>query len=169
MTSGAMKSAARVLRDAVIATVAFSAIGLAFNALRSEGLPLVATQAYEVFVPCPEPLGEVDPVRPGDPVVRDSRTLRVDARSPREYADWHLADSVNVPFDYLDEVSQDNARLVARSGAARVVVYGDGLDPDSGRELARELAGRGIRNVFFVEGGAPVLQSPGEAGKEGLR
>ncbi len=39
------------------------------------------------------------------------------------------------------------------SNAARVVVFGDGRVPDSGREMARELAGRGMVNVFYVEGG----------------
>jgi hypothetical protein len=40
-----------------------------------------------------------------------------------------------------------------------VVVFGDGGDPDSGEQLARELAGAGIRNVVFVAGGAPRLQA----------
>ncbi len=44
-----------------------------------------------------------------------------------------------------------------------MVVYGDGGDPDSGEQLARELAGKGIRNVGFVRGGAPaILAARGE-------
>jgi hypothetical protein len=38
------------------------------------------------------------------------------------------------------------------------VVFGDGGNPDSGEQLAREIAGKGIRNVRFVEGGAPLLE-----------
>jgi hypothetical protein len=40
-----------------------------------------------------------------------------------------------------------------------VVVVGDGEDPDSGRELARELAGKGLKNMAYVTGGAPALKA----------
>jgi rhodanese-related sulfurtransferase len=152
------RGALPILRDAAIVAVAFSGIGLGFNAFHSNGIPLITSEAYEVFVPCPEPVGKIDALEPADPMVQDPRSLRIDARSPGEHARWHLPDSRNIPFDYLDEVSPENARIVAKSGAARVVVYGDGRDPDSGRELARELSGRGIRNVFYVTGGAPALE-----------
>ncbi|HOU54510.1 MAG TPA: rhodanese-like domain-containing protein [Myxococcota bacterium] len=151
----------RVGRDALIATVACSVIGLAFNAIRSDGIPLVASEAYDLFVPCPEPLGEVEGLAVTDPWVQDDRSLRIDARSPEEFAAWHLSGARNVPFDYLEGVPDEVVRQVAASGAVRVVVYGDGGNPDSGRELARELAGRGVRHVFFVQGGAPALRSSG--------
>jgi hypothetical protein len=44
------------------------------------------------------------------------------------------------------------------------MVFGDGQDPDSGEQLARELAGRGIRNVRFVQGGAPALAATANGG-----
>jgi hypothetical protein len=53
---------------------------------------------------------------------------------------------------------------IAASGASQVVVFGDGKDPDSGEQLARELAGRGIRNVRFVQGGAPALETAASGG-----
>ena len=40
-----------------------------------------------------------------------------------------------------------------------MVVYGDGLEPDSGEELAKEIAGKGIRNVSFVQGGVKALRA----------
>jgi hypothetical protein len=49
------------------------------------------------------------------------------------------------------------ARSIAASGASRVVVYGDGGRPDSGEHLGREISGRGIKNVFFVRGGAAAV------------
>ncbi len=58
-----------------------------------------------------------------------------------------------VPFDFLDPVSDEALAELVASNAARVVVFGDGLTPDSGQEMARELAGRGMVNVHFVEGG----------------
>ncbi|MFH1437767.1 MAG: hypothetical protein ABIJ56_18815, partial [Pseudomonadota bacterium] len=53
---------------------------------------------------------------------------------------------------------------IASSGASMVVVYGDGDDPDSGKELGRELAGQGIRNVHYVEGGAPAIRDQNSGG-----
>jgi hypothetical protein len=67
-----------------------------------------------------------------------------------------------VPFDYLDptpeKTIQDLARRIASSGAKRVVVYGDGDEPDTGEQLGKEISGKGIKNVFFVKGGAPALR-----------
>lgn len=161
MCSEAMKEAAKILRDAAVATLVCSAVGIAFNALRPSGIPFVASKAYEIFVPCPEPLGEVEGIEPSDPLIHDPKTLLVDARPKEEYEAWHLDGARNIPFDFLEALPDDVVRSLAASGAARVVVYGDGEDPDSGRELAREVAGRGVRNVFFVKGGAKALRKQG--------
>ena len=56
-----------------------------------------------------------------------------------------------------DDLLQALVETIAASGATRVVVYGDGGAPDSGEYLGREISGRGIKNVFFVTGGAPAL------------
>jgi hypothetical protein len=166
--AGTAREAGRILRDAAWIGALAAAVGLAFNAVRPGGIPFVAKEAYELFVPCPEPLGEVEALDPADGRLRDPRTLRVDARGGDEFARWHLDGAWNVPFDYLEGVPEATVRRIAASGAAGVVVYGDGHDPDSGRELARELAGRGVRNVGFVRGGAPALGAPGsEAGRPG--
>jgi rhodanese-related sulfurtransferase len=150
-----------IIRDAALVVLLSAVVGFGGNALRSDGLPLVATEDYEIFVPCPEPRGEVDRVEPGDPRVRAERTLLLDARSADAFAAWHVDGARHLPFDYLDAVGDADVRSVAGSGAAQVIVYGDGGDPDSGEELARELAGRGVRNVAYVAGGAPALHTGG--------
>jgi len=149
---------ARIIVDAWMAAMTCCALGLMFNAVRPRGLPIVATEAYEIFVPCPEPLGEVEGLNALDQRITEDRVLIIDARDKDEFSAWHLPSAQNIPFDYLEGVPEATVRKVASSGALRVVVYGDGQDPDSGRELARELAGRGVRNVFFVLGGAPALR-----------
>ena len=148
-----------MVRDAAIITIACAAVALIVNAARPDGIPVVRKEAFEIFVPCPEPLGH--PARMG-PVhflgLKEDTALVIDARSEEEYKDWHHPGAINVPFDYLMPVCQVNLKEIASSGAHRVVVYGDGADPDSGRELARELAGSGIRNVNYIAGGAPLLR-----------
>jgi hypothetical protein len=144
----------------VVASVGV-AVGLTFNALRPDGLELIAREPYQTLVPCPEPGGPVAALEPGSPEIASSRSFVVDARSPEDFAAGHLEGAVNVPYDWLDPVPEERleelARAIAASGATRVVVYGDGGRPDSGEHLGREISGRGIRNVFFVRGGAPAL------------
>jgi rhodanese-related sulfurtransferase len=145
------------LRDAGLVLIVAAALALGFNGVRAEGLPLVAQEEYEVLVPCPDTVAEAPPLEPG--AVGGRGDLLLDARSAAEYARWHAAGARSLPFDYLDPTPAGRVKEVARSGARRVVVYGDGQTPDSGHELARELAGRGIRNVYHVRGGAPALQA----------
>jgi len=144
------------LRDAACVVILAAGLALGFNKVRSQGLPLVAERAYEVLVPCPDTVAEAPGIEPK--AVGLQGDLVVDARSKVECEAWHVPGAQCVPFDYLDPTPAEKVREIARSGARRVVVYGDGQEPDSGHELARELAGRGIRNVVWVRGGAPALR-----------
>lgn len=145
------------LRDSALVVIASTVLALAVNEVRPAGLPLIAQREYEILVPCPDIGGEVDTIavaeagRPGD--------LFVDARPKAEFTAWHPPGAMWIPFDYLEPAPDEMVRRLARSGARRVVVYGDGGDPDSGRELGRELAGRGVRNVVHLAGGAKALRA----------
>ena len=149
-----------VLEAAAVVGIA-AAVALAFNAVRPSGLPLVARTPYQTLVPCPEPGGPVEALEPSSPALASPRSFLIDARSPAEYGAGHLEGAVNIPYDWLDPVPEAElaglARSIAASGAARVVVYGDGGRPDSGEHLGREFSARGIKNVGFVRGGAPEL------------
>lgn len=153
-----------IVRDAVIVAAVAAIVGILFNLVRPEGIPLVADTPYEIFVPCPEPLGEVESILPSSTAldadeVASGRTLVIDAGSTSDYSSWHLPGAINVTFDYIEPVADSVIRRVASSRARVVVVYGDGAEPDSGRELAREIAGRGVSNVAFVQGGVQALKS----------
>jgi hypothetical protein len=151
--------ARRTLGEATL--VVFVAVGLALlvNALRPEPLPLVAQAAYAIYVPCPEPAGDADPIAPDEVRWGDPLDLVIDARPAADRQRWRAPGAVAVTYDFLDPVDETSVRQLVRTGADRVVVYGDGGLPDTGELLARELAGRGMRNVHFVPGGAPVLRN----------
>ena len=147
------------VRDALIVVLKCAAFSLIFNAVRPDGLALVARADYRILVPCPETAGEVEALGTDDPRLRETRTLLVDARSRAEYERWHAVGAAHVAFDYLEPTNPEAIREIASSGASCVVVYGDGQNPDSGEQLAKELAGKGIRNVGYVIGGAEMLQA----------
>jgi hypothetical protein len=152
-----------ILRDAALITAFSALLALGFNALRTEGLPLIADKPYDILVPCPEPVGEVAAVTPDAPEVKAPDTLLIDARDEDAFKAWHLPGAHHVEYDYLTEMSaadEATIRALLASRARRVIVYGDGDDPDSGRMLGSDLHLKGMKNVSFVTGGAPALRVP---------
>ena len=148
-----------VLRDGAIIVVFSSAVALLVNAVRPDGIAVIEKNEYDIFVPCPEPVGEVEMMSPVDFLgLKEKKVLIIDARDEEEYDLWHYPEAINVAFDYLEPVCRLNLKEIASSGARMVIVYGDGDDPDSGKELGRELSGHGIKNVHYVEGGASVIR-----------
>lgn len=152
-----------VVKQALLLVGVAALLAFGTNAIRADGLPLVAQKDFELVVPCPEPVGVATDISPDDPRVRDPKTLIIDARAREEYQSWHLPSAINAPFDWLAEQdaltkqSQQIARDIARTRKHALVVYGDGGDPDSGRQWAVSLNSAGLRNVFYVRGGAPAL------------
>ncbi|MFH1464750.1 MAG: hypothetical protein ABIO70_10220 [Pseudomonadota bacterium] len=146
-------------RDAAIVVLLSVVVALGVNAFRPDALPLVAREAYRILVPCPEPVGEVEALEPAGLRWEDERELVIDARDAAGRAAWQAPGARSVPFDFLDPVADDVLADLVATGAARVVVFGDGLAPDSGQELARELAGRGMRNVHYVPGGWQAVKA----------
>ena len=150
------------LRDAVLITAACSLVGLLVNLFHPEKIPYIAEEEYETLVPCPEPGGEVTPLEATDAFVNAQDTFIVDARQKNEHQAWKLRDAMNIPYDYLepipDEVLMELIKRTQKSGARRVLVYGDGKNPDSGEQAGKEISGKGVKNVFFVKGGAPALK-----------
>jgi hypothetical protein len=149
------------LTEAAAVAAASVTAALIFNAARPSPLPLIARTPYRVLVPCAEPGGPVEPLSDDSPELMDDRSFLVDARPLADFEERHLPGAIHLSYDWLDPVPDDLLRElaenIASSGAARVVVYGDGGRPDSGEHLGREISGRGIKNVFFIEGGAPAL------------
>jgi rhodanese-related sulfurtransferase len=159
-----VQSVRRVILEAVVIGVLLSAVGLIFNFVRAEGIPLVAEREYEILVPCPEPIKETDPVEPSEALQPQEGTLVIDARFPEDFEEWHVPAARNIEFDYLEPVDVEIVKELIHTGARMVIVYGDGDDPDSGREMSRELAGTGLKNVFYVQGGVSALRKA--AGEE---
>lgn len=147
----------RSLREAALIALGCAAVAVGANALRKDPLPIVQREPYQLFVPCPESHGAVDALEPGDPRLAQKGVLFIDARSAAAFSAWHEPGAVNLAYDFLEPVSENAVRSLLNSRASLVAVYGDGDDPDSGAELAKELSGKGVRGVAFVRGGAGAL------------
>jgi hypothetical protein len=151
-------------RDAVYIVLVAAALAFSTNALRSNKLPLVAKTGFDILVPCPEPLGSAEAILASDRRILDEKSLLIDVRSSDEYKAWHLRFAISIPFDWLAEQEQITretqvvARSVARSAKHAVVVYGDGSDPDPGKQWAALLNAAGIRSVTYVAGGSVALR-----------
>jgi len=129
------------------------------NALRRDGITLYQTQPHEILVPCPETIGNAEALPPDDPRINEDRTLLIDARPETEFHSWHPNHCRSIPYDYLLPTDAAVLKSLAASGASRVIVYGDGSNPDPGEHLALELSGRGIKNVGYILGGASALRA----------
>jgi hypothetical protein len=111
----------------------------------------------------------VSKVSAADPSLLGDEVFIVDARSEAAFEAWRFGNAENLTYDYLDPVPDGEietlTRAIARSGKKQVIVYGDGDVPDTGEQLGKELSGNGIKNVFFVEGGAPALKKRKQGGQ----
>jgi hypothetical protein len=154
-----------VLRDATLVGIACVAAAIATNAARSKPLPWIQHEPHAVLVPCPETTGEVTQVAVWNVDLESPDTLLLDARPTADVKAAPLPRTgtrvLQVPYDYLEPTPPAALERIAATGAAKVVVVGDGLDPDCGMELAKELSGKGIRNVQYLPGGPAALTSRG--------
>jgi rhodanese-related sulfurtransferase len=85
--------------------------------------------------------------------------LIIDAREPEEYAEGHIAGSVNLPFD---DVITDPARLeTLETGGRPIVVYCGGGTCEVSQQLGWELLRVGHRRVVVFQGGYPEWVAEG--------
>jgi hypothetical protein len=158
-----------VARDTLLAVALSVLLALVTNYARKQPLAWVQSAPYEILVPCPELTGDPTEIPANSPYLEAPFTMVIDVRSPNDFAQWNVPGAQNQPFDWLgppvDMEVQAIARELARTGAQRVVVYGDGEDPDSGREWARMLAGAHLKNIHYVSGGAIAIRKLAGNGK----
>lgn len=162
----ALRTALHVIRDATILLVLATLVALGYNAFRAGGIPLVAQTEYQILVPCPETGEDVEGVAADDPRLREEGILLVDARTTSQHGNNPIPDAVLIPYDYLEPTPPEAITGLLHARARAIFVVGDGDDPDSGEQLARELAGKGVRHVFFVSGGAPAFNAARKGGAQ---
>lgn len=122
------------------------------NIIRENSLPFIAEDEYKIFVPCPEPSGEVSFTTIEEVMDNLSEnTLLVDARSKELFEEGHLPDAVNIPFDFLYPLSEEDIQILLDRAPNKIIVYGDTDRVNIGEQQAKIIASEGFNNVFFID------------------
>lgn len=156
-----VKAAGRILGQAVILAAVGTLLGLGVNAVRPQGLALVAEEPYAIYVPCPMMPAEATPVEPAELADLElDELVIVDARSVDAYDRRRIPGSRSLPYHPLKSPPQRVLAEYQALGPNRILVVGD-TEIDSGRLLAAELATAGCLGVRYLEGGFAAWQAAG--------
>ncbi|MGC9042974.1 MAG: rhodanese-like domain-containing protein [Myxococcota bacterium] len=152
-----LKGFIRLVRNSIIIALIVTISSVIINFIHPHRIPFFATRHYEIYVPCPDTKGEIKEITVDEFLKMESESIIVDARSRADYEKWHFKDAINIEYDFLTPVCPIKIKEIINQKRRYVLVYGDGGEPDSGKELAKELATNGINNVFFLKGGVKEL------------
>jgi len=161
-----MKSMPGTLLKSLALVVVTCSVGFIFNLARPQGLPLVAKEPYEIFVPCPITTKEAGPAGLDELCEDLSCFFVVDARPEAEYRRAHIPRAVSIPYDPIRQLDEKTLSGLRKVKAAGILVYGD-LEINSGKLLADELASAGLRGVRYLEGGFPAWLEAGRGTRSG--
>jgi rhodanese-related sulfurtransferase len=160
MSQSLVKTFIRDLIVAIVIVILAGALGLLVNSIRGDtGIPLHASEPYNIFVPCPEPQGEAtalsyDEFEQLEYLKTDgvnTRILLIDSRDRTKYEARHLKGALSIPYDFLEPVHEEHLQNIVNKAPTRVIVYGEIDLVHIGEELAKELAGHGIKNVYYIK------------------
>jgi rhodanese-related sulfurtransferase len=162
---------ATLLGRAVCLLLAGSALGLAVNAARPDGVrftrfaPPTTCGAGEAAAPEAAPV-ELLPPGAAVSVCGDAQTLVADVRPADEFAQGHVTGAIHLPCASSDGAASAAASRLA--GHHTLVVYGDGTE--DARQVADELrrrAGRADLRIVVIEGGFGAWSRAGLACSSG--
>lgn len=139
----------RMTARAFVIVIASALLGLAVNAVRPDGLPLV--QAAQQSIATAAPAGGEISVQDAAMMLLSGRAVFLDARSVGEYVAGHIKGAISAPVDDYESVkSQVKA---AAAGKQAVITYCDGMFCPLSQELADRVRADGIENVRVLKNG----------------
>jgi len=143
-----------------------TALGLAVNAARGDGVSLRAFAAPSACAAAPAPAARTAGVSGATAAVevlaptaaadlcRDPRAVVVDVRSPAAFAEGHVAGALHLPCAAPGGAAQAAVELLA--GRNTLIVYGrDTAEALPVAEELRRRAGRPDLRMVVIEGGFP--------------
>ena len=156
-----IKAMGTILGRAVVLAAVGAVLGLGVNAVRPQGLALVAEEPYEIYVPCPMMPAEATPVEPAELAELELDDLVIiDARPVAAYDHRRIPGSHSRPYHPLKSPPK---QVLAEYRALGPFFFNDTAttEIDSGRLLAAELAAAGCLGVRYLEGGFAAWRAAG--------
>jgi 3-mercaptopyruvate sulfurtransferase SseA len=151
-----------LLARALVLLLVGGGLGLAANAVRSDG---VALRGYQPPVSCSAghaPAIEVLPPARAAGLCGDPTVLIADARPPERFAAGHVAEAVHLPC--ASSSARVSSVMAGIAAMRTVIVYGDSTA--EARPVAEDLrrrVGRPDLRVVVLEGGFPAWSQAGLA------
>jgi len=155
----------RSLLQSVGIIIISGALGIAVNALRAEGIPLV--ERWQEKVLNQQLTGGLPAVslKQVKEAYKSGTALFVDAREQEFFEQGHIPGAVSLPVREFDLVFP---RLEEQIRAApRVITYCDGASCEMSVELTEKLLFAGLEYVEIFTGGIQQWQGAGEPIEEG--
>jgi rhodanese-related sulfurtransferase len=138
---------------AVLISAAASGIGLAVNAARSGGIPVVAPFPYQQD--CPEklsvPEGPTVGAEQAARLLHAQGVLFIDARPAEAFAAGHIDGARSIPFSFISPPGPGTAAELKKHG--HLIVYCDSPGDKLAGLLAASLRDLGLRRVKVLRGG----------------
>jgi len=151
------RSALRHCLWALVICAVASGLGLAANALRPDGLPLVAPFPYAEDCPDRVPLDAPQVTLAQARVLCSSgAALLLDARPAEAYAERHLDGARSLPYSFVSPPTA--ATLAELRKLPRLIAYCDSPGDRLAQMLAAQLRELGAPSVHVLQAGAAALE-----------
>jgi len=147
----------RIFLQAACVVIVSSIIAVTFNAVRAEGIPLVAADRAKTAANSDSDTGPVD--LEGAKKLYDQGAVFIDARIRDDYARGHVRGAYN--FFYADIKAQAKKILEQVSLDKTVVTYCSGEECHASDIVAQELQDLGYEKVRVFFAGWPAWKAAG--------
>ena len=147
-----------LVQTAAILSITFG-LGLVVNALRSNGIALIADRSAEAGLTTPTGESLIVPLDRAEKMFVDKAAVFMDARSKQEYDVGHIQGAINLPWH---EVEQQIMGVVERIPLDRLIItYCDGETCALSKDLALFLKEMGYEKVRVLVNGWSLWKDAG--------
>ncbi len=149
----------RLVARAAMLTAGCVLFAVVFNAIRPNGIDLVAKRPYDIYVPCPETETETVAVS-ADQVAGEDDVVYLDARPEEDYRRAHIKGAISFPYPVLGEPSPERIEQLKQRGVP-IVTYDSGGRDRMGEMMAALLTENQVPDVTHLEGGLEAWRERG--------
>lgn len=143
----------KILIQSLIIIITAAIIGFTVNLFHSRGFRLVNIQTPSI--------SSIVAITPLEAYIKlQGKTIYVDARSQKEFAEGHITGSINIPAHPESVMMEMLSKNFSDINSDReLVIYCNGNDCPSSEELAKKLVSLDYsRHIYIIRDGFPAWQ-----------